>query len=91
MSDRLREINQLCQVPVHEADHTDIEGKVEQVTHASSAAGHTALLQAAREEFAEHGYAGTSIRSLAERAGISTSMLYHYYASKQQLLEAIVC
>ena len=60
------------------------------MTNASSAAGHTALLQAARAEFAEHGYASVSIRSLAERAGISASMLYHYYASKQQLLEAIV-
>ena len=53
-------------------------------------AGHTALLLAAREEFAEHGYAGTSIRSIAQRAGMSLSVLYHYYPGKLDLLYAIV-
>jgi AcrR family transcriptional regulator len=60
------------------------------MAHRNTAAGHTALLQAAREEFAECGYAGASIRSIAERAGLSMSVLYHYYKSKQQLLEAII-
>ena len=60
------------------------------MTNGRTAAGHTALLQAAREEFTERGYDGASIRSIAERAGLSMSMLYHYYPSKQQLLEAII-
>ena len=53
-------------------------------------AGHTALLQAAREEFAERGYDGTSIRQIAQRAGMSLSVLYHYYPGKMELLQAIV-
>jgi len=53
-------------------------------------AGHTALLQAAREEFAERGYDGTSIRQIAQRAGMSLSVLYHYYPGKTELLQAIV-
>jgi AcrR family transcriptional regulator len=53
-------------------------------------AGHRALLAAARAEFAERGYAGTSIRGIADRAGIATSVLYHYYGSKRELIEAII-
>jgi AcrR family transcriptional regulator len=60
------------------------------MTNGSASAGHTALLQAAREELAERGYDGASIRSIAGRAGLSMSVLYHYYPSKQQLLEAII-
>jgi AcrR family transcriptional regulator len=60
------------------------------MTRTETPAGHTALLHAARDEFAERGYSGASIRHLAERAGMSLSALYHYYAGKQELLEAIV-
>jgi AcrR family transcriptional regulator len=60
------------------------------MTRTDTPRGHTALLRAARDEFAERGYAGASIRHLAERADMSLSALYHYYPGKQQLLEAIV-
>lgn len=53
-------------------------------------AGQRALIAAAREEFAEHGYAGTSIRQIAQRAGMSLSVLYHYYSGKQELLWTII-
>ncbi|WP_377269779.1 TetR/AcrR family transcriptional regulator [Peterkaempfera sp. SMS 1(5)a] len=52
--------------------------------------GHQALLEAARQEFAERGYGSTSIREIAQRAGISLSALYHYYGGKQELLHAIL-
>lgn len=52
--------------------------------------GHQALLEAARQEFAEHGYGSTSIRDIAQRAGISLSALYHYYGGKQELLHALL-
>jgi AcrR family transcriptional regulator len=60
------------------------------MSHARTAAGRAALLRAAREELAGRGYAAASIRSIAGRAGISTSLLYHYYPSRQQLLEAVI-
>jgi AcrR family transcriptional regulator len=60
------------------------------MTRTAEPAGHTALLRAARDEFAERGYDGASIRHLAARAGMSLSALYHYYAGKQELLEAIL-
>ena len=44
--------------------------------------------------FAERGFAGTTIREIAEQAGVKSSLLYHYYSNKEalylSLLEAAV-
>ncbi|MGW4804562.1 TetR/AcrR family transcriptional regulator [Kitasatospora sp. NPDC004272] len=53
-------------------------------------AGHTAIIEAARAQFAEQGYGATSIRDIARRAGVSLSALYYYYKGKQELLVAIL-
>ncbi|MEZ0091410.1 TetR/AcrR family transcriptional regulator [Streptacidiphilus sp. EB129] len=52
--------------------------------------GQNALLQAARQEFAERGYGSASIRDIAQRAGMSLSAMYHYYSGKQDLLHALL-
>lgn len=52
--------------------------------------GHAAIVKAAREEFAERGYGATSIRDIAQRAGVSLSALYYYYKGKQEVLVAIL-
>jgi AcrR family transcriptional regulator len=39
--------------------------------------------------FAQHGYAGTSVRMIADAAGISPGLLYNYFENKQALLHAI--
>jgi AcrR family transcriptional regulator len=44
------------------------------------------LLTAALDAMVEHGYHGTSIRDVAERAGMSPAALYHHFPSKQALL-----
>jgi len=46
------------------------------------------ILAAARQLFAEVGYAGTGIRDIAALAGVSYTMLGRYYGSKAGLLEA---
>jgi AcrR family transcriptional regulator len=48
------------------------------------------LLQAALDCFVEHGYHGTTIRTVAARANLSVPGLYHHYPSKQALLVSIV-
>lgn len=48
------------------------------------------LLGSALEEFVEHGYHGSTTRTLAARAGLSVPGLYHHYASKQALLVGIM-
>jgi AcrR family transcriptional regulator len=48
------------------------------------------LLKIAVELFAQQGYAGTSIRQLARKAGIKESSVYHHYESKDAILQAIL-
>ena len=43
------------------------------------------ILKTALRLFAAHGYAGTSIRMIAESAGISVGLLYNYFPSKADL------
>lgn len=50
----------------------------------------TPLLQGALRMFVCSGYHGTSIRSIAEAAGLSVPGLYHHHRSKQAILDAIV-
>lgn len=49
----------------------------------------SAPLAAALEAFAEHGYNGTTVRDIAARAELSVPGLYHYYPSKQSLLQGV--
>ena len=45
----------------------------------------TCLLQAALVCFADHGFDGTSMRSIAEKAGRPLSLLSHYFGNKEGL------
>jgi AcrR family transcriptional regulator/DNA-binding XRE family transcriptional regulator len=47
-------------------------------------------LTAALEAFLEFGYHGATMRDIAGRAGLSVPGVYHYYASKQDMLVAIL-
>jgi AcrR family transcriptional regulator len=51
--------------------------------------GREKVLAAAIELFGERGYHATSIADIGERAGISKSVLYHYFGSKAGLYESI--
>jgi AcrR family transcriptional regulator len=46
------------------------------------------IVAAAREEFAEHGWAGTTIRAVARAADVDPALVYHYFGSKEGLLDA---
>jgi AcrR family transcriptional regulator len=48
------------------------------------------ILQAARELLASGGYAGLSMRRVAQAAGMTLSNVQHYYASRDLLLEALL-
>jgi AcrR family transcriptional regulator len=48
------------------------------------------ILQVALDVFAEKGFKGTSIKDIAEAADISLGLMYHYFASKEALLNATV-
>ena len=48
------------------------------------------LLQAALDLFSTQGYAGTTTRAIAERSGVTEALLYRHFATKQDLLRAVV-
>ncbi len=56
---------------------------------ASSQARITVILDAARALLSEQGFSGLSIYSVAERAAIPPSSVYHFFASVPALLEAL--
>jgi AcrR family transcriptional regulator len=47
-----------------------------------------AILAAARSRFAEHGYAGTTIRAVATDAGVDAALVHHYFGTKDELFLA---
>lgn len=46
------------------------------------------ILSAARDEFAQYGWAGTTIRAVARAADVDPALVYHYFGSKEALLDA---
>jgi AcrR family transcriptional regulator len=46
------------------------------------------IVAAARDEFAENGWAGTTIRAVARTADVDPALVYHYFGSKEGLLDA---
>lgn len=48
-----------------------------------------AVLAAARRQFAAHGYAGTSNRTVAAAAGLAHTAIYNHFGSKARLFTAV--
>lgn len=48
------------------------------------------ILEAAGQVFREKGFAGASMQVISRRAGVSKSLLYHHFKSKQELWHAMV-
>jgi len=48
-----------------------------------------AILAAALDLFVEKGFHGTSVPSVAEKAGVAAGTIYHYFASKEALVNAL--
>ena len=46
------------------------------------------ILAAARDEFAQQGWAGTTLRAVARAADVDPALVYHYFGSKEGLLDA---
>ena len=48
------------------------------------------ILEAAKREFLEKGFKSASLRSIVKTAGVTTGAFYGYYASQEDLFEALV-
>jgi AcrR family transcriptional regulator len=54
-----------------------------------SEATRSALVEAARDLFAERGYAAVSTEEIVRAAGVTRGALYHHFAGKRELFEAV--
>ena len=59
-------------------------------SNASDVNNRTRLLQAATDAFAEFGYEGASLRTIADSAGVSFQLIAYYFGSKEELWVATV-
>ncbi len=48
------------------------------------------ILHAAEHEFMRHGYKSASLRTIAKKANTTIGNLYHYFSSKESILEALI-
>jgi AcrR family transcriptional regulator len=48
------------------------------------------IVETALELFAQHGYEATSVRMIAQAAGVAQGLLYNYFPGKEALLATIV-
>jgi AcrR family transcriptional regulator len=48
------------------------------------------ILEAALKLFAHQGYRGTSVREIAEAAGVSTGNVYHHFPDKEQIFKTLL-
>jgi AcrR family transcriptional regulator len=48
------------------------------------------IVEAAGRLFGERGYDGTSTRQIADAVGIKQPSLFHHFASKQAIMEALL-
>lgn len=47
------------------------------------------IMETAERLFAERGFDGTSVRDIADEAGINVAMISYYFGSKEKLMEAL--
>lgn len=47
------------------------------------------IIEAARRQFSQSGFVGTTNREIADAAGITTGAIYHYFESKQDVYLAV--
>ncbi len=47
------------------------------------------IIETAEQLFADTGFDGTSVRDIADKAGINVAMISYYFGSKEKLLEAL--
>lgn len=57
----------------------------EQPRYRDASATRNRLLEAAKQQFLQRGYRGTSLRSIAAQAGVDVMLIRRYFGSKQQL------
>jgi AcrR family transcriptional regulator len=66
------------------------EDRVSQPATAEIKEGRRAVLDAAARLFSKHGYASTSLRDIAESAGMKAGSLYYHFSSKDEIVADVI-
>lgn len=66
------------------------EQAVEPQGGSAAPSSHDTILDAARDLIADGGIEAMSMRAVAERVGVSATAIYHHFANKQALVDAVV-
>lgn len=53
--------------------------------------GRDVIMQAAARVFANKGYEGARVDEIAKEAGVTKSLLYYHFKSKEEIFEVLVC
>ena len=67
----------------------EVSGKVRTPTQPRAQRTRVALLRAGEREFSANGYAATTSKSIARRAGVATGTFYSYFTDKDALLREL--
>jgi AcrR family transcriptional regulator len=70
-------------------ENSQVSVEAHDTGRASGADTRTRILAVALELFATQGYAGTSIRDIAEPMGMTKAALYYHFASKEEILDGV--
>src|SRR5207248_10318401 len=65
-------------------------GKPRQREYDKSARTRAAILAAAMDEFAEHGYGGARVDRIAKSAKLNNHALYYHFGDKEELFQAVL-
>ena len=76
--------------PLHHALYTPPMARHAQGLRAGRFETRDRILGVARELFARHGYGGTTIRMIAERAGLTDPAVYYYFPTKRDLYDELL-
>lgn len=60
-----------------------------EASHRNAASTRARILDAAENEFADHGFDGVSVRQIAQRAEVPVALINYHYGSKEGLYRAI--
>ncbi len=74
----------------HEGSVENLEIMKEETAPRAEQSAKMMLLRAGIRLFAEKGYAGTSVREIVAKAGVTKPVLYYYFKSKEGLFRAIL-
>jgi AcrR family transcriptional regulator len=72
------------------AERPKRRGRPARTAEATGPGARERILEAARTEFAEHGYDKTSIRGIAKKAGVDAALVHHYFGTKDEVFAAAI-